>query len=218
MNGPRQKTEHCGARPMASRSYRFSAVASLRGNVSPCREAVHGPARIAWSELFPQWRLVDFSEVFGGARMVKPGEPTGSGARIDRAWPTGSHPPRIADGLQAVRSHALPARLRPIKARHGRREILAHGVRAGRPQTIGAAQRKRSSPLETCQKIKIGGPVAERNPHISFRHGTRGGDHDTENGLFRSATERNPPFLGVAAFRHGSPIYIAMSPWFFCSA
>jgi hypothetical protein len=60
--------------------------------------------------------------------------------------------------------------------------------------------------------------VAERNPHISFRHGTRGGDHDTGNRQFRSATERNPHFLGVAAFRHGSPIYIAISPWFFCSA
>lgn len=211
MDGTREKEGDRGERVLATRSAGFPAVAGMCGNVALSRQTAHRSALIDGAELFRQWRLVDFSQGAGGARMVKPCKPSGSRARIDRSRPSGNHTPRIPRRLPAVRSHALPARLRTVQARYAPWVLLAHGIRTGRHQTVSAAQRRRSGPLATCQKIKVGVPATERSGYFSFRHGTRSRSHGTEKSSLRSATERNPLVLGVAAFRHGSPLYITIS-------
>ena len=211
MNGTREKTPDCSERPLAACSARFSALTGLRGAIASVRQALIGPTCLARAKLFRQRRLVDISEGAGCSRMVKPGKSSRGRSRTSRSRLVGNHTPGIAHRMPAFRRQPLPLGLRPIEARRRARVLHAFRAHARRSKARNPAERIRSGPLATRQKIKMSGPATERSNRISFRHGTRVRSHGTEKGGLRSATEQNPLFLGVAAFRHGSPLYITIS-------
>ncbi len=149
-----------------------SEVDGLCGTITTGRETIYRPSGTPGAECHAQRRFVTGTEGHGHSWLDKPQQSCSSGSRAYRTWVAGANTAGLTPRLQPVRSHVIPAELRPVQARHqaGCLSIYRlHGRRGCAGQSTNNGQPGR---METGQKNAKGSPVAGRSPSETSRHGT----------------------------------------------
>lgn len=167
-----KKTQHCDQGRVVTGGPGLPPLKSLRDTVSIGRQVAAGCSGATWSERHQERRYQPGAESNGGSWMVKPLQSRRSRSGVAAVRAAGANPARLADGLQPVRMHAVPAGLRPSKAGRKARMLSDHGLHAAR-HAWKTASRISASHLETCQENANGSPAAGRSTGSSSRHGTK---------------------------------------------
>lgn len=190
-----EKTQHCDQGRVAASRPGLPPLESLRGTLSTGRQVTAGCSGATWSERHQERRYQPCAKGDGDSWMVEPiqSRRSRSGATAVRA--AVANPARLADGLQSLRLHAVPAGLRPGEAGRKARMLSDHGLHAA-GVAWKTTSRISAGHLEACQKNANGSPATGRSNGSSSRHGTRHQFQCIEIGDFVPPRDKTPCLLG----------------------
>lgn len=183
-------------RLMASRAPRFSQIESSGGVITTRRKVAAGRAGAAGAECGRQWRYQSSAAHHAHPWMDEQKQPACRHCGTDRERPVIHDAARIKAGLQPVRLHPIPARLRLVEARRSPRLIPADGLHGRRTDPCKPAYRDSSGSVATRPKIKNGTPATGRFSLKTSRHGTNDARKFLEIGHFVPPRDETPCFSG----------------------
>ena len=194
--GPKIKeTQHCHQGQLAAGRLGFSPVESVCRAIAARLQVAARCYGTAWAERHQERRHQPSTQNDGRSWMVKPLQSRCSSSGVASVRSAGANPARLADGLQPVRLHAVPAGLRSGKAGRKARELSDHRLHAAR-HACETTSRIGAGHLETCQKNANGSPATGRSDGSSSRHGTEQLNKWAINSCFVPPRDKTPCFPG----------------------
>lgn len=187
---------NCGHRLMASRAPRFSQVEGMRGTFAPWCQIAAGRARPTRPERDQKRRYQSSAAHHAPPWMDEQKQSACRHCGTDRARPAIHDAARITAGLQSVRLHHVPARLRLIETRRSPRLIPADGLHGRRTDPCKTAYGDSAGSMATRQKIKNGAPATGRFSLKTSRHGTNDARNFLVKGHFVPPRDETPCFSG----------------------